>query len=111
MQERFGLTTTSAGDSGAQPEDTAAGAGTASPSRSTATDTRPDSTINPVPNTGGVANAPNMPAPPLSSSQLDQVRTTLEAALHADQGGDGTMCAQRIAEARRIAAEGRSGQR
>lgn len=63
--------------------------------------------IDSVPNTGGVANPRNTPVNPLDAAQRERVRQALLAARRADQAGDGTTCAAKIGEARRLAAGGK----
>jgi hypothetical protein len=58
--------------------------------------------LDSVPNTGGVANPRNTPAVPLDAAQRERVREALSAARRADQAGDGTTCAAKIGEARRL---------
>lgn len=74
----------------------------AAPSGDAAT-TSGDTGVGGVPNTGGVRTTRNSAPRPLTEEQRTAMRTALEAAIAADAGGDGTTCATRLAEARRIA--------
>jgi hypothetical protein len=58
--------------------------------------------LDSVPNTGGVANPRNTPIEPLDAAQRERVRDALIAAKRADAAGDGTTCAAKVAEARRL---------
>jgi hypothetical protein len=59
--------------------------------------------IDSVPNTGGLANPRNTPVQPLDAAERERVRQALLAAKRADEANDGTTCAAKVAEARRIA--------
>jgi hypothetical protein len=59
--------------------------------------------LDTVPNTGGLANPRNTPVEPLGAAQRERVREALQAARRADEAGDGTTCAAKVAEARRLA--------
>jgi hypothetical protein len=59
--------------------------------------------LDSVPNTGGLANPRNTPVQQLDAAQRDQLREVLLAAKRADAANDGTTCAAKVAEARRIA--------
>jgi hypothetical protein len=59
--------------------------------------------LDTVPNTGGIANPHNTPVENLDAAQREQVRSLLAAAKRADDAGDGTTCAAKVAEARRTA--------
>jgi hypothetical protein len=103
LDDRYGL---ALGDAGALPRDpheqaaeqiASSGSGGA-PSSSAGIDT--------VPNTGGLATPRNMPVEPLDAVQRQHVREALLAARHANEIGDGTTCAAKLTEARRLAGGG-----
>jgi hypothetical protein len=103
LDDRYSL---ALGDAGAVPRDpheqsaeqaASSGSGGA-PSSSAGIDT--------VPNTGGLATPRNMPVEALDAGQRQHVREALLAARHANEIGDGTTCAAKLAEARRLARGG-----
>jgi hypothetical protein len=55
-----------------------------------------------TPNTGGVATPRNSPVEPVEGARRDALRDALLAAKRADDAGDGTTCADRVAAARRL---------
>ncbi|HUA52304.1 MAG TPA: hypothetical protein VMB81_09065 [Candidatus Sulfotelmatobacter sp.] len=59
--------------------------------------------IDSVPNTGGIAMRRDTPVNPLRAAQRERMREALLVARRADQAGDGTTCAAKLAEARRLA--------
>jgi hypothetical protein len=75
-------------------DQTAASGSSGAPTTSAGLDT--------VPNTGGVANPRNTPVATLDAAQRERMREALLAARRADQAGDGTTCAAKVAEARRL---------
>ncbi len=62
--------------------------------------------LDTVPNTGGISNPRNTPVEKLDAAQREQLRAALAAARRADEAGDGTTCAAKVLEARRIAQSG-----
>jgi hypothetical protein len=69
-----------------------------------------DAGVDAVPNTGGVTTPRNSPPAVLSEEKRTAMRLALDAARQADQIGDGTTCAARLGEARRLAAGAESGE-
>jgi hypothetical protein len=109
LDDRYSLAVVQTGDHGGEPltapgvasgvasgADQTTASGTGGTARSTAG-------IDSVPNTGGIANPRNTPVNPLDAAQRARLREALLAARRADQAGDGTTCAAKVAEARRVA--------
>ena len=61
------------------------------------------SQLDSVPNTGGVIDRPADQLPPVSGARRTQVTALLEEAKAADAKGDGTVCADRLRQARQLA--------
>lgn len=61
------------------------------------------SQLDSVPNTGGVVDRPADQLQPISGDRRRQVTALLEEAKAADAKGDGTICADRLRQARQLA--------
>jgi hypothetical protein len=81
----------------AAPQQAPAPAGNAPAAPATA------SQLDSVPNTGGVIDRPADQLQPLSGDLRRQVTALLEEAKAADAKGDGTICADRLRQARQLA--------
>ena len=58
--------------------------------------------LDTVPNTGGLANPRNTPVEPLDAAKREQLRGLLTDAKRADEANDGTTCAAKVGEARKL---------
>jgi hypothetical protein len=101
LDDRYGLALRDAGDLPGDPHEQSASSGSSGASSSSAG-------IDTVPNTGGLANPHNTPVEPLDAAQREHLREALLDARRADRAGDGTTCAARVGEARRLV-QGSSG--
>lgn len=84
-----------------RPLETSRAAAAPSPTADAATSSG-DTGGDAVPNTGGVRTTRNNAPAVLTEEQRTAVRSAVEAAMRADEAGDGTTCAARLAEARRV---------
>jgi hypothetical protein len=100
LDDRYSLGTAAPTEAPRAPaaEQTSSSGSSGAPSASAGLDT--------VPNTGGIANPRNTPVERLDDAQRERVREALAAARRADDASDGTTCAAKVAEARRIAQGG-----
>lgn len=103
LDERHGLASAGAPETPRppRPEQPTSSGASGAPSSSAGLDT--------VPNTGGLANPHNTPVETLTDAQRERVRAALAEARRADEAGDGTTCAAKVGEARRIT-QGGSGE-
>ena len=105
---RFAVTQAEPSAAPATPADAGGSGSAAAPSPGAGAATQPrtgdtgDTAISTVPNTGGVQTPTNSGVRQVSGAERERMRAALNAAMAADQSGDATGCAAKVAEARRI---------